>query len=172
MLNYQRLQIDEGVVELMYLYLLKFNKYPTLTKVGISRSIDTRIKVLKPVHGDYSIVKIYHIGKHTAKVERLLHSILEPYNIKVSGEGGSEFFELTDYIVIESLVNLCGDFDVSNDITITKRRSRNRVTKPAEPIKHSFIPIIDLNYIEQYFYEISKLTVALSFSNMLYSEIT
>lgn len=156
----------------MYLYLLKFSKYPDLVKIGISKSMDTRIKVLKPFHGNCTVIRIYQVGKHTAKLERLLHSVLTPYNVKVDGEGGSEFFNLSDYILIESMISLCNGVDVTDGIHITKRKTRTRMSKVIQMTKQNSLPTMDLKYIERYFYGISKLTVALSFSNMLCSEIT
>lgn len=93
----------------MYLYVLGFSKHPSLLKVGVSKSPIGRVAKLESVHGKCTSSEFYNMGKLYTRAEKLLHMLLEESNVRVDGEGGTEFFKADEVAeVVEKVVALCG----------------------------------------------------------------
>lgn len=92
----------------MYLYVLGFSKYQHLLKVGISVKPSERIKQLQSVHGECVSVVAYNMGKYYKQAEKMLHLLLEEHNVRVDGDGGTEFF-LKECVpdAVRKVVSLC-----------------------------------------------------------------
>lgn len=77
------------------LYFLMFEKYPELTKIGITKDIDKRVKQLSRIHG--KVISggwwQYSKRKEASIIEKRLHTLLNNFRVKVEGNGGTEFFD-------------------------------------------------------------------------------
>lgn len=93
----------------MYLYILGFSKHPSLLKVGVSKSPLDRIRTLEKWHGECVSSVFYNMGKTYHRAEKLIHVLLEDSNVRVDGDGGTEFFN-ADVVfgMVEKVVELCG----------------------------------------------------------------
>lgn len=78
----------------MFLYLIEFDKYPKLVKIGITISTEKRFAQLESVHGPLKRYKVFK-GKNYKQVEKLLHNQLKDFQQLVEGDGGTEFFKKT-----------------------------------------------------------------------------
>lgn len=76
----------------MYLYIVNFDRYKDLIKIGISKSFKKRFIDLKRIYGPISQVKIYE-GKMYRYAEQILHYRLREHNVRLEFDGGSEFFQ-------------------------------------------------------------------------------
>lgn len=93
----------------MYLYVLGFSKHPSLLKVGVSKSPLDRTRTLEKWHGECVSSVFYNMGKTYHRAEKLIHVLLEGSNVRVDGDGGTEFFN-SDVVfdTVERVVELCG----------------------------------------------------------------
>lgn len=116
---------------MIYLYHLFFKKYPNLVKIGISTNVLNRIKTLETVHGKIDFVKVF-TTKNSKTAEKSLHVILNNYNVKLLGDGGTEFFkkevlETEDYKLLKTLFNL-------NEIVYIDKKPASKNTKNKQVI--------------------------------------
>lgn len=78
----------------MYVYVMKFEKYPHLIKIGKSNNPESRARTLSRYHGDLLEIDYYHIGEEEdSVVESFLHRSFGEFNSKEpAGDGCTEFF--------------------------------------------------------------------------------
>ena len=107
----------------MYLYVLGFSKYPSLLKVGISKSPIARVRTLEVWHGKCVSSVFYNMGKTYQRAEKLLHILLEDSNVRVDGDGGTEFFRSEEvFDKVSKVVELCGGQKENVELAMTPRQ--------------------------------------------------
>lgn len=77
----------------MYVYIMKFERYPSLVKIGKSITPESRARDLSSSHGKLISIDYYPIGKDCFDVESYLHRTFKDLRSQeVRGSGYTEFF--------------------------------------------------------------------------------
>jgi hypothetical protein len=112
----------------MYVYVTGFADRPGLIKIGVAKDVDARMATLSAWHGQPVRLRRYPVGEDYKKVERALHREFKASNVRVTGDGGTEFFDESIRNAVESrLVGGCTEVDVFNiDMKIKDEEQRAR----------------------------------------------
>lgn len=76
----------------MYVYVAEFRDRQGLVKVGVSTNVKVRMKSLEACHGECTSLHTFFVGPTGKRKEKQTHRKFSTHNVKVSGDGGTEFF--------------------------------------------------------------------------------
>ena len=118
------------------LYVIKFSKHPSLFKIGISVNINNRLIQLKGDHGEVQSISVYY-GSNAKYVERILHNTFKNFRVRVSGQGGTEFFK--EHISFDTLENACASCGLERrEPVFTLKNKASKIKKAKEDFSKGF----------------------------------
>ena len=146
----------------MYVYVAKFENQPCLIKIGISENVKTRITTLQNVHGKATLCDKYIVGDSYIKMESFLHKMCAANQVRVSGDGGTEFFKDCVYEEVTKILKVVQDSSfpaqdlseyekISNEISAIEKSIADRKEK-IRRISYKTFVCRDYSKTEQHHY--------------------
>lgn len=146
----------------MQVYIIEFERYPHLLKIGMAKSTKSRLQTLRISHGKEKAVKVFS-GKLYKQAERILHEKLSNYRTRISGDGGTEFFSKElNMQEIEKILYFCEMKEVQPRANHQKAKKVEKIYK--WPSYEDFLVEIKSNGVfDKYWQKIKNATHSGSF---------